>query len=208
MRASLACSPGENTEPALEAMFGSMGAEIDARDPNHMLPLPCLMDGQGALWEAANRYLPQHPLVPILDWLHVTPWLWKAAYLFYPERSQAALDLVRDRVLRILKGEVRSVILGLRRMATTACQRGQKREKLDKICGYFEANEARMHYDQYLVEGYPIATGVIEGACRHLVKDRMEVRLVDPKPKRSWLRGMGPKPRGGNNQWLENLIPV
>ena len=52
--------------------------------------------------------------------------------------------------------------------------RGKKREKLDKICGYFEANQDRMHYDQYLAEGYPIATGVIEGACRHLVKDRME----------------------------------
>jgi hypothetical protein len=110
--------------------------------------------------------------------------------------------------LRILKGEVRPVIRGLRRMGTSARLRGKQRKQLDTICAYFEANEARMRYDQYLAEGYPIATGVIEGACRHLVKDRMEVRLVDPKPKRSWLQGMGPKPRGGNNQWLENLIPV
>jgi hypothetical protein len=174
VRASLARSPDGRTEPAIEAVFGWMGAEIRARDPDTHLPLPCLMDGQGSLWEAAHTYLPQENLVPILDWLHVTPRLWKAAYLFYPERSQAAVDFVKDRVLRLLKGEVRSVIRGLRRRGTTAGLRGKKREKLDKICSYFEANEDRMRYHEYRAEGYPIATGVIEGACRHLVKDRME----------------------------------
>lgn len=174
VRASLARSLDGRTEPALEAVFGWMAAESRARDRHHALPLPCLMDGQGSLWEAANRYLPQANLVPIVDLLHVTPRLWKAAYLFYPEQSQSALDFVRDRVLRILKGEVRSVIRGLRRMATIAGLRGKKREKLEKICGYFEVNAQRMRYDLYLAEGYPIATGVIEGACRHLVKDRME----------------------------------
>ncbi|MGC1954656.1 MAG: hypothetical protein WA970_19195, partial [Gammaproteobacteria bacterium] len=68
MRASLARSPNGRTEPALEAVFGWMEAEIRARDPHHDLPLPCLMDGQGSLWEAA--------------------------YLFYPEQSQSALDFV------------------------------------------------------------------------------------------------------------------
>ena len=109
VRASLARSPGGRTEPALEAVFGWMRSEIRARDPHTNLPLPCLMDGQGSLWEAAHAHLPQDHLVPIVDLLQVTPRLWKAAYLFYPEQSQAALDFVRDRVLRMLKGEVRSV---------------------------------------------------------------------------------------------------
>ena len=174
VRASLARSPDGRTEPALEAVFGWMAAEIRARDPDNDRPLPCLMEGQGSLWEAAKSDLPQDHLVPILDWLHVTPRLWKAAYLFYPEQSPSALDFVQDRVLRILKGEVRSVIRGVRRMATTAGLRGKKREKLGKICGYFETNAERMRDHEYRAEGYPIATGVIEGACRHLVKDRME----------------------------------
>lgn len=42
------------------------------------------------------------------------------------------------------------------------------------MCGYFESHRKRMKYDEYLAEGDPIATGVIEGACRHLVKDRLE----------------------------------
>ena len=31
-----------------------------------------------------------------------------------------------------------------------------------------------MHYAEALRDGLPIATGVIEGACRYLVKDRMD----------------------------------
>jgi hypothetical protein len=52
--------------------------------------------------------------------------------------------------------------------------RGEKLNEVEKICNYFENNKSRMKYDQYLKEGYPIASGVIEGACGHLVKDRME----------------------------------
>ncbi|MCP5091999.1 MAG: hypothetical protein GY949_13855 [Gammaproteobacteria bacterium] len=50
----------------------------------------------------------------------------------------------------------------------------KKREKLARICNYLDGNRHRMRYDEYLKAGYPIASGVIEGACRHLVKDRME----------------------------------
>ncbi len=88
VRASLARSADGRTEPALNEVFSWMGAEICARDPHHDLPLPCLMDGQGSLWEAANTHLPQDHIVPILDLLHVTPRLWKAAYLFYPGSSE------------------------------------------------------------------------------------------------------------------------
>ena len=40
--------------------------------------------------------------------------------------------------------------------------------------GRLNKNRHRMRYDEYLRQGYPIASGVIEGACRHLIKDRME----------------------------------
>jgi hypothetical protein len=74
----------------------------------------------------------------------------------------------------MLRGEIRSVIAGLRQMGTKRKLRGKKREKLAKICGYLQNNAHRMRYDLYLAAGYPIASGVIEGACRHFVKDRME----------------------------------
>ena len=59
-------------------------------------------------------------------------------------------------------------------MASLKKLKGDPLEQLEAICGYFANNRARMQYDIYLREGYPLATGVIEGACHHLVKDRME----------------------------------
>jgi hypothetical protein len=132
------------------------------------------MDGQKALWETAARELPRDNTVEILDLLHATPRIWDAAHLFYPRASDHALDFVYDRVLRILQGDVRSVVSGLRQMGTKRKLRGKKRGKLAQLCGYLQNNAHRMRYDAYLAAGYPIASGVIEGACRHFVTDRME----------------------------------
>jgi hypothetical protein len=110
----------------------------------------------------------------MLDLLHATPRLWDAAPLFYGHDEEQALSCVDDRVLRMLKGEIYSVRSGLRQMGTKRKLRGKKRAKLAKICGYLENNTHRMRYDVYLAAGYAIASGVIEGACRHFVKDRME----------------------------------
>ena len=82
--------------------------------------------------------------------------------------------MVRDRTLRILRGEGDSVVRGLRQMGSKRGLKGQKAKDLGTICNYLEKNRERMHYDEYLRKGYPIASGVIEGACRHYVKDRME----------------------------------
>ena len=110
----------------------------------------------------------------ILDLLHVTPRLWKAAHVFHAEGSQEAEDFVRERVLRVLQGKGPGVIRGLREMATKRGLVGAKKKNLTAVCNYLEANLERMHYDEYLKAGYPIASGAVEGACRHLVKDRME----------------------------------
>ena len=66
------------------------------------------------------------------------------------------------------------MVRGLRVMGTKRGLKGSKKESLEAICGYLERNAERMRYHEYLQAGYPIASGVIEGACRHLVKDRME----------------------------------
>lgn len=173
VRASLARSEAGTTEPAVEEVFGWMALESEQRNPGGDKPLIALMDGQESFWDAAQYYLPEQA-IPILDLLHVTPRLWNAAYLFHPKGSAAAAQFVRQRVLRILQGESPSVIRGLRHMATSSGLRGRKRKQLEKICQYLKNNLHRMRYDEYLEAGYPIATGVIEGACRHLVKDRME----------------------------------
>ena len=134
-----------------------------------------LMDGQVSLWENADACLNVLPedTTDILDILHVSSYIWRAAKAFHSQREHQEA-FARDRLLRVLHGEVQGVIAGLRQMATKRGLKGKSLGEIATVCGYFQKHANRMRYDEYLAAGYPIATGVIEGACRHLVKDRME----------------------------------
>ena len=133
-----------------------------------------LMDGQESLWETMKLHLAFGPrTVPVLDIVHALAYVWEAAALFEQDDAQRRA-FTRERLLRILRGEIKGVIKGLRRLGTTRGLKGEAAKNLARICGYLEKNSDRMKYDEYLRRGYPIASGVIEGACRHLVKDRME----------------------------------
>jgi hypothetical protein len=162
--------PGSGTE----AVFAWMLNEVAERNPGLHKEMVFVGDGQDALWTARAKYLPQRHRVDILDLLHVTPRLWQAAHSFHAEGSAAAEQFVRERVLRILQGKVAGVIRGLREMATKQQVHGAKKKTLTDVCRYLQRNQARMRYDVYLEAGYPIASGAIEGACRHLIKDRLE----------------------------------
>jgi hypothetical protein len=142
-------------------------------DHDWLRPMVFLYDGQEALWDARARHLPAGG-VDILDLLHVTPRLWQAAHVFHKEGSDRAEVFVRERCLRVLQGQVAGVIRGLREMATKHGLTGGRKKTISQIGGYLQKNQERMRYDAYLAAGYPIASGVIEGACRHLVKDRLE----------------------------------
>jgi hypothetical protein len=156
------------------AVFGWLAGEMADRHRQSGKPIVNVMDGEEDLWQMRDVFQAHVPMVDVLDLLHVTPRLWAAASLFHASGSGAAKTFVRERVLRILQGEVEGVIRGLRRMGTTQQLSAQRRQELEKICGYFENNRERMRYDEYLRAGYPIASGVIEGACRYVVKDRLE----------------------------------
>lgn len=155
-------------------IFGWLADEVAARNPLGDKSVVCIMDGQDSLWNLRDLFQGDVSMVDILDLLHVTPRLWEAAHLFHALGSPQAERFVRERVLRVLRGEVSSVVVGLRRLATTHNLKGKKREKLETIINYFTNNKDRMRYHEYLAAGYPIASGVIEGACRHVVKDRLE----------------------------------
>ncbi len=136
--------------------------------------LIALMDGQESLWETMKLHVSFGVrTVPILDIIHALVYVWEAAGLFEKDDGRRRA-FTRERLLRILRGEVKCVIKGLRRLGTTSGLKGDAAKDLSRICGYLEKNAHRMRYDEYLRRGYPIASGVIEGACRHLVKDRME----------------------------------
>jgi len=156
-------------------MFGWMTDEVRERNAAGDKPLVAIMDGERALWEMLAVFqeeTEEAARIEVLDLLHVTPRLWTAAHLFCSNEDEAR-RFVRLRVLKVLRGEIDGVVRGLRRMATLR-PRGRARATVETICRYFENNRPRMRYDHYLAQGYPIASGVIEGACRHVVKDRLE----------------------------------
>jgi hypothetical protein len=164
------------TQSAVDRVHEWMMDELVTRnrvEQTWQRPMVFLYDGQESLWEARERHLPGAG-VDVLDLLHVTPRLWQAAHVFHPEGSAAAEAFVREQCLRVLQGRVAGVIRGLRARATERRVRGSRRATLRRVCAYLTKNRSRMRYDEYLAAGYPIASGAVEGACRHLVKDRME----------------------------------
>lgn len=146
--------------------------ELQHRDPDHELPWVIVTDGERALQKRVCALFADVPLV--LDLFHVLEKLWKAAHALHPEGSPEAQSFVRDRTLRILRGQVGQVVKGLRQIVTKRKLRGTKRKALSSAAGYLRRNRSRMQYDVYLAKGWPIASGSVEGACKNLVKDRME----------------------------------
>jgi hypothetical protein len=157
---------------AKERIFGWFGEQVKLRNPRGRKKVVCVMDGERALWKKLQASVPG--AVCILDLFHVLERLWQAAHCFHRESSDEAKEFVTHRLLRLLRGEVGYVIGGLKQMATKRPLRGSRRQQLSAVIGYLERNRRFMHYDEYLAAGYPIGSGVAEGACRHLVKDRME----------------------------------
>jgi hypothetical protein len=157
------------------ALFLWLADEVVRRNPAGTKPLIFLSDGERALHDRQGEYLPEDATC-ILDLFHVMERLWKAAWCFYEESTQKreAHQWVEKELRMLLEGKVGYVVGGLRQMMTKRDLKGTRRKTVREVAGYFERNRGRMKYDEYLAAGYPIGSGVAEGACRHLVKDRLE----------------------------------
>ena len=156
-------------------LFLWLADELCRRNPEGTRPVIFLSDGERALHDRQREYLPE-AVTCILDLLHVMERLWKVAWCLFEEKTQKAQAerWVEDRLRMLLDGKVGLVIGGLRQTLTKRKLRGSRRKTMREVIGYFDRNRGRMRYDEYLAAGYPIGSGVIEGACRHLVKDRLE----------------------------------
>jgi hypothetical protein len=155
-----------------ERLFDQLEHEAASRDPRGVKKWAVLLDGERSLWELKKKRLPN--ALGILDLYHVTEKLWKASYCYHPESSQGAEDFVTRYLRMLLEGKVGSVIGVFRRFLKQQKSRRGKTTGLKKALDYFVANRTAMRYDEYLEAGYPIGSGVVEGACRHVVKDRLE----------------------------------
>lgn len=111
----------------------------------------------------------------VVDFIHVLEYLWKAAYVFNKEGSAEAEAWVHARLALILQGKATHVAAGIKQSATKRKLTRARRKNADKCAKYLLGNAESLRYHEYLRDGLPIATGVIEGACRHLIADRMDI---------------------------------
>jgi hypothetical protein len=152
-------------------------AEADRRDPHRQRTWIALVDGNAHQIdrihaEAKTRKI---TVAVVVDFIHVLQYLWKAAWCFYPEADPQAEQWVREQARAVLAGRAGIVAAAIRRKATYHGLDPGQRKNADTAAGYLLAKKKYLDYPTALAKGWPIATGVIEGACRHLIKDRMDI---------------------------------
>jgi hypothetical protein len=146
---------------------------VSARNGAHIQHRVALCDGCEALQtRLQDRF---EPFTLILDFIHADEYLWDVANSLFGEKHPDRLDWMADHTLQILSGKTAQVIAEFRQMAQQNQYSTTQQSQLSKTANYFDRNLPYMDYDTYLKHGWPIASGVIEGACRHFVKDRCEL---------------------------------
>ena len=151
--------------------------EAEARDPGHLRTWVVLVDGAEHLLdlvraEAARRGIEIHI---VIDLIHVLEYIWKAAWSLHDAGDPAAEDWVAARALAVLAGDSDQAAAAITAEANAAGLTGSPRAGTDTCVHYLNAKRGYLRYDQALEAGWPIATGVIEGACRHLIADRLGI---------------------------------
>ncbi len=159
------------------AVIAEMFNEADRRDPDRQRAWVALVDGNNhqidRIKTEARKLKVKIPIV--VDFIHVLEYLWAACWCFYKEGDPAAEQWVHEKALAVLEGKAGIVAAAIRRKATRRALEPDKRQGADRCADYLLAKRPYLDYPTALKHGWPIATGVIEGACRHLVKDRMDI---------------------------------
>lgn len=151
--------------------------EATRRDPDQRRCWVALVDGNNHQIERIQTLARQRkvPVAIVVDFIHVLEYLWKAAWCFFAEGDQAAEQWVRHHALAVLAGRAGHAAAAIRHKATRARLDPHARKNADTCANYLINKRPYLDYPSALDHGWPISTGVIEGACRHLVKDRMDL---------------------------------
>jgi hypothetical protein len=210
-------------------VIASLFDEAARRDPTRRCDWVALLDGNNHQIDRINAEAKARGIeVPIVvDFIHVLEYLWKSGWSFFEEGDEAAEAFVAEKALAVLEGNASSVAAAIRRKATMLGLDPQKRKNADLCADYLLAKAPYLDYPTALEKGWPIATGVIEGACRHLVKDRLDLtgarwglEGAEAVMKLRALRSNGDwesywsfhlseeRQRVHNSRYLDNVIPT
>jgi len=169
----LTASVVQDTTAVLSTVFD----QAQRRDPTNSRTWVALVDGNNHQIDRIHAEAKQRGVtVPVLiDFIHVLEYVWRAAWSFYREGDPDAETWVHDKALAILNGKASTVAAAIRRKATRRNLPTDRRAGADRCADYLLNKRGYLDYPTALNNGWPIATGIIEGACRHIVKDRMDI---------------------------------
>ena len=155
-----------------DVAFEYLTGKVAQREGKHIKERVALTDGAEPLQDRVKEYLPCYTLV--LDIIHTAEYLWDAANAYLGEKHPERTNWVGIQLLQILSGKTEEVIANLGSILENTSLSKAREKVIKTTIGYYNRNLPYMQYAQYLRKGWPIGTGVVEGACGHLVKDRME----------------------------------
>jgi hypothetical protein len=161
----------------IPAVIAAAFDEAERRDPGRKRDWVVLIDGNNTQIEAVTDEAARRGITVTIciDFIHVLEYLWKAAWSFFDEGEPAAEEWVAAQARKILHGKSAQVAAGIRRRATTYGYSPAERAGADECARYLDNKKDYLGYATALRKGWPIATGIIEGACRYIVKDRMDI---------------------------------
>jgi hypothetical protein len=161
----------------IPAVIAAAFDEAERRDPGHQREWVVLIDGNNTQIDAVTAEAARRgvTITIIIDFVHVIEYCWKAAWSFFDKGEPAAEEWVAAQARKILHGNAGQVAAGIRRRATAYGYTGPERAGADECARYLQNKQDYLDYATALAKGQPIATGIIEGACRHIVKDRMDI---------------------------------
>jgi len=165
----------------IPAMIGEAFDEADRRDPQRVRQRVFLVDGNKQQITAIGDHAKARGLkVPILiDYIHVSGYIGKAAAALHPGDPAAAGQWADGQLLRVLHDRAKAVAATLASVAGKTRSSPRTRHldlaDVDRAVTYLENNREHMRYDKALEKGWPIATGMIEGACRFVIEDRFGI---------------------------------
>lgn len=168
-----------SVEADAAAVITAVFDEAERRDPRHERTWVVLADGNVHQLNRINAEAAARGVTVtiICDFIHVTEYLWKAAWCFFPEASPDAGPWVRQHGHAILNGKAGEVAAAIREQLAAPSPRlsKTKRTQAETSANYLSRKAPCLDYPAALAAGWPISSGVIEGTCRYLVKDRMTI---------------------------------
>jgi hypothetical protein len=162
-------------EKAIEYGFN----QILKRNGGTSKPIVVLIDGDRGLEHAVNRVAERMKLTDridakVLDFIHVTEYVWKAANVHFGEKNSKRETWVKQQSKLLLESETEKVIETLNALLQEHQGKSGKLRDLESVIRYFTNHKHMMNYAYYLKNGYPISTGAVESACGHFVQNRMQ----------------------------------